>query len=233
MPRLPRYAPPGVPQHVIQRGNNRCACFAVDADYRFFRDCLSAACEKHGCRIHAYVFMTNHAHLLVTPSTETAIAQVMQSVGRRYVGYFNSTYRRTGTLWEGRYKATVIEAESYLFAYYRYIELNPMRAGMADDPRAYPWSSYGANAVGERDRLVSPHEVYTRLGRHDAARQAVYRGLFDIPLDETTVTAIRNATQKGWTLGSRKFRREIAALVGRRTDALRVWRSTANAQPDA
>ena len=233
MPRLPRYAPPGVPQHVIQRGNNRCACFAVDADYRFFRDCLSAACEKVGCRIHAYVFMTTHANLLVTPSTETAIAQVMQSVGRRYVGYFNSTYRRTGTLWEGRYKATVIEAESYLFACYRYIELNPMRAGMADDPRAYPWSSYGANAVGERDRLVSPHEVYTRLGHHDAARQAVYRGLFDIPLDETTVTAIRNATQKGWTLGSRKFRQEIAALVGRRTDTLRVWRSTANAQPEA
>jgi len=225
MPRLPRYAAPGVPQHVIQRGNNRCACFAVETDYRFFRDCLTAACEKHGCRIHSYVFMTNHVHLLVTPSTETAVGQVMQSVGRRYVGHFNSTYQRTGTLWEGRYKATVIDAESYLFACYRYIELNPVRAGLVEDPRAYPWSSHGANAFGARDTLVSPHARYTQLGRHDRERQAAYRGFFDIALDESTVTTIRDATQKGWTLGSKKFRREIAALVGRRAEALRVWQA--------
>jgi putative transposase len=233
MSRLPRYAAPGFPQHVIQRGNNRCACFAVDPDYRFFRDCLSSACEKHGCRIHACVFMTNHVHLLVTPSTETAIGQVMQSVGRRYVGYFNSTYRRTGTLWEGRYKATVIEDESYLFACYRYIELNPVRAALVGDPRAYPWSSHGANAFGERDPLVSPHDFYTRLGRRASAREAVYRGFFDIPLDEPTVTMIRDATQKGWALGSRKFRREIAALVGRRTEALRAWRAAGTIHPGA
>ena len=225
LPRLPRYAAPGFPHHVIQRGNNRCACFAVDSDYRFFRDCLSTACENHGCRIHAYVFMTNHVHLLMTPSTATAIGQVMQSVGRRYVGHFNSTYQRTGTLWEGRYKATVVETESHLLACYRYIELNPVRAGLVDDPRAYRWSSHGANAFGQRDSLVSPHEVYAQLGRHDAARQAAYRGLFGIPLDETTVTTIRDATQKGWTLGSKKFRREVAALVGRRTESLRVRRS--------
>ena len=232
MPRLPRYAAPGFTQHIIQRGNNRCACFALDPDYRFFRDCLSAACEKHGCRIHAYVFMTNHVHLLVTPSTETAIGQVMQSVGRRYVGYFNSTYQRTGTLWEGRYKATVVDSDSYLFACHRYIELNPVRAGLTPEPQAYPWSSHRANAFAAHDSVVSPHEEYTRLGRNDAARQAVYRGFFDVPLDETTLAAIRNATQKGWTLGSRKFRREIAALVERRTEARRVWRSTANARPE-
>jgi putative transposase len=172
--------------------------------------------------------MTNHVHLLVTPSTETAIGQVMQSVGRRYVAHFNSTYRRTGTLWEGRYKATVIETEPYLFACYRYIELNPVRAGLVEHPRAYPWSGHGANAFGERDPLVSPHELYTQLGRHESARQAAYRGFFDVPLDETSVTAIRDATQKGWTLGSKKFRREIAALVGRRTEALRVWQSGGN-----
>lgn len=226
MPRLPRCTPPGVPQHVIQRGNNRCACFGVDADYRFFRDCLSVACEKHGCRIHAYVLMTNHVHLLVTPSTETAIAQVMQSVGRRYVWYFNRAYRRTGTLWEGRYKATVIESASYLFACSRYIELNPVRAGLTDNPAAYPWSSYDANALGKRDALISPHDLYLQLGRRPSVRRAAYRNSFDVALDETTITAIRNATQKGWTLGSRKFRREIAALVGRRTEALRVWRSS-------
>jgi len=225
MPRLPRYATPGFAQHVIQRGNNRCACFAVDPDYRFFRDCLSTACEKHGCRIHAYVFMTNHVHLLMTPSTETAIGQVMQSVGRRYVGHFNSAYRRTGTLWEGRYKATVIETDSYLLACYRYIELNPVRAGLVEHPREFPWSSHGANAFGERDSLVSPHEVYRKLGRNNATRRAAYRGLFNVPLDETTVTTIRHATQKGWALGSKKFRQEIAALVGRRAEALRVWQS--------
>lgn len=230
MPRLPRCAPPGVPQHVIQRGNNRSACFAADADYQFFRGCLSAACEKHACRIHAYVFMTNHVHLLVTPSTETAIAQLMQSVGRRYVGHFNATYRRTGTLWEGRYKSAVVESESYLLTCYRYIELNPVRAGLAEDPRAYPWSSHGANAFGERDQLVSPHEVYTRLATHRAARHSAYRGLFDILLDETTITTIRNATQKGWALGSRKFRKEVEALIGRRTEALRVWRSSGIAE---
>ena len=169
--------------------------------------------------------MTNHVHLLMTPSTATGVGQVMQSVGRRYVAYFNATYRRTGTLWEGRYKATVVETESYLLACYRYIELNPVRAGLVEHARAFPWSSHGANAFGERDSLVSPHEIYGRLGRHDAARLAVYRGLFDVPLDETTVTTIRDATQKGWTLGSKKFRQEIAALVGRRTDALRVWQS--------
>jgi REP-associated tyrosine transposase len=221
VPRLPRYAAPGFPQHVIQRGNNRCACFAVDSDYRFFRDCLASACEKHGCRIHAYVLMTNHSHLLMTPSTETAI------------GHFNSAYQRTGTLWEGRYKATVIETESYLFACYRYIELNPVRAGLVENPRAYRWSSHGANAFGERDSLVSPHEVYTQLGRHDTARQAVYRGFFDIPLEETTVTTIRDATEKGWALGSKKFRQEIAALVGRRTEAVRAWQSGGNAENGA
>ena len=232
MSRLPRYAAPGFPQHVIQRGNNRCACFAADPDYLFFRECLSSACEKYGCRIHAYVFMTNHVHLLMTPSTETAIGQVMQSVGRRYVGHFNSTYRRTGTLWEGRYKATVVETESYLLACYRYIELNPVRAGLVERPRVFPWSSHGANAFGECDALVSPHEVYSQLGRHDAARRAVYRGFFDVPLDETTVTTIRDATQKGWTLGSKKFRQEIAALVGRRTEALRVWQSGGSAEQE-
>lgn len=233
MPRLPRYAAPGFPQHVIQRGNNRCACFAVDSDYRFFRDCLASACERHGCRIHTYVFMTNHVHLLMTPSTETAISQVMQSVGRRYVVYFNSAYGRSGTLWEGRYKATVVETESYLFACYRYIELNPVRAGLVEHPRAYPWSSHRANAFGKRDSLVSPHEAYTQLGRFDAVRRAVYRAFFDTPLDDTTSTTIRDATHKGWTLGSKKFRQEIAALVGRRTEALRAWQSGANSENGA
>ncbi len=228
MPRLPRYAAPGLPQHVIQRGNNRSACFAVDADYRFFRDCLWTASEQHGCRIHAYVFMTNHVHLLMTPTSDTAIGKVMQSVGRRYVQRFNTTYGRTGTLWEGRYKATVIETESYLFACYQYIELNPVRAGLVANPRDYPWSSHRANAFGRHDRLVSPHDSYLALGRDEIERRAAYRGMFDIALDDSTVSEIRDATHKGWALGSKKFRREVAALVKRRTESLRVWRARRN-----
>ena len=129
MARLPRYAAVGVPQHVIQRGNNRSAVFAAESDYLFFRECLVAACMLHECELHAYVFMTNHSHLLMTPWTAGAVSSVMQDVGRRYVKRFNATYQRTGTLWEGRYRATLVDHESYLFTCYRYIELNPVRAG--------------------------------------------------------------------------------------------------------
>jgi putative transposase len=170
MARLPRYAVPGQPQHVIQRGNNRAVLFATAPDYQFFRDCLKTACEHHGCQIHAYVFMTNHVHLLMTPQTEDGIGKVMQSVGRRYVQYFNFTYGRTGTLWEGRYKATLIDTERYLLTCYRYIELNPVRAGLVAGPGEYPWSSYGANALGRYDPLVTLHGQYLGLGTDPATR---------------------------------------------------------------
>jgi putative transposase len=142
MARLPRYTLPGQPQHVILRGNNRSIIFAADEDYRFFLDCLGDAATRHGCVIHAYVLMTNHVHLLITPEHEGSIGKALQSVGRRYVQYFNYTYQRTGTLWEGRYKATLIDSESYLLTCYRYIELNPVRADMVPHPRDYLWSSY-------------------------------------------------------------------------------------------
>jgi putative transposase len=132
MARLPRYVLPGQPQHVIQRGNNRGVTFFADEDYSFYLDRLKEACTKHGCAVHAYVLMTNHVHLLLTPDTSSSIAKVMQSVGRRYVQHINYTYRRTGTLWEGRYKATLIDSEQYLLTCSRYIELNPVRAGIVD-----------------------------------------------------------------------------------------------------
>jgi putative transposase len=177
MARLPRYGLPGQPQHVIQRGNNRAVLFATDTDYQFFRDCLTDAYTRHGCRVHAYVFMTNHVHLLMTPDHEDAIGKVMQSVGRRYVQYFNFTYQRTGTLWEGRYRATPIDTERYLLTCYRYIELNPIRAGIVDEPRNYRWSSHGCNAFGKADRLVTVHDQYAALGSTDSERQAAYRTL--------------------------------------------------------
>jgi len=162
--RLPRYAAPGMAQHVIQRGNNRSALFVDDVDYRFLHQCLRAACDRHGCRVHAYVFMTNHVHLLVTPATPTGISRMMQSVGRRYVRRFNDTYGRTGTLWEGRHKATLVNSDQYLFACYRYIELNPVRAGLVVDPIDYCWSSHRANALGAWDPIVVPHYSYDALG---------------------------------------------------------------------
>ena len=217
MARLPRYAAPGMSQHVIQRGTNRSALFAADSDYRFFRECLRTACKQHRCQVHAYVFMTNHVHLLMTPTTASGLGKVMQSVGRRYVQRFNDTYQRTGTLWEGRYRATLVDSEEYLLACHRYIELNPVRAGLVGDPGDYPWSSHGANALGARDPLVTPHERYHALGGDARARQAAYRALFGETLPDSTLGAIRDATNGGWALGSKRFRDEIAALLARRT----------------
>jgi putative transposase len=220
MPRLPRYVLPGHPQHVIQRGNNRCPIFVADEDYGCFRHYLREAGERHDCRIHAYILMTNHVHLVMTPGREDSLARVLQSVGRRYVQYFNATYRRTGTLWEGRYKATVIDTERYLLTCYRYIELNPVRANMVTHPGAYRWSSYAANALGKSDPLVTPHALYLALGRDPEQRRRAYQALFQAHIDNTTLAEIREATQKGWALGNDRFKEEIERLLQRRTRPL-------------
>jgi putative transposase len=217
MPRLPRYVLPGHPQHVIQHGNNRCPIFVADEDYSRFRHEMSAACRRHDCRIHAYVLMTNHVHFVMTPGKEDSLGKVMQSVGRRYVQYFNTTYRRTGTLLEGRYKATVIDTEHYLLACYRYIELNPVRANMVDHPAGYRWSSHAANARGEPDPVVIPHALYQALGAEPHQRQAAYRALFEAHIDDKTLDEIRQATEKGWALGDDRFKDEVKRLLQRRT----------------
>jgi putative transposase len=154
MARKPRFTLPGYPQHIIQRGNNRSVIFGDDADRLFYLDKLKAACECFECHIHAYILMTNHVHLLMTPETVTGISKTMQSLGRSYVQYFNWRYQRTGTLWEGRYKASVLDTECYLLTCYRYIEMNPVRAGMVDHPQDYRWSSHACNAAGHTDPLV-------------------------------------------------------------------------------
>lgn len=216
MPRQPRFVLPGHPQHVIIRGNNRDPIFIADEDYRFYLDKLKQACDKHECDIHAYILMTNHVHLLITPHKENSISKAMQMVGRYYVQYFNKTYKRTGTLWEGRYKATLIDSEVYALTCYRYIEMNPVRAqGMADHPAEYPWSSYRFNALGEADDLVVPHLMYKRLGKSKIKRQEVYRGLFDTVLDKQSLDDIREATNKAWVLGSDYFKEKIASQLNR------------------
>jgi putative transposase len=225
MARLPRYVLPGQPQHVIQRGNNRGVTFFAGEDYSFYRECLKEACDKHGCAVHAYVLMTNHVHLVLTPEAPSSIAKVMQSVGRRYVQYVNYTYRRTGTLWEGRYKATLIDSEQYLLTCSRYIELNPVRAGIVAHPGDYPWSSYRAHAHGQLDTLIQDHTLYSALGNTDSGRQEAYRALFKAQLDAATLnlireSTIRESTNKAWALGSDRFREEIEAALQRRTRPL-------------
>ncbi|MDO9450832.1 MAG: transposase [Rugosibacter sp.] len=227
MARLPRYVIPGQPQHIIQRGNNRQAIFNVEADYRFFRDALVEAAERFGLAIHAYVWMTNHIHLLATPSREDSISKTLQSVGRRYVQYFNDTYQRSGTLWEGRYRATVIDSEQYLLTLMRYIEMNPVRAGMVANPADYPWSSHQRNAYGDTGLnagwLVA-HDEYLRLGLDAIERQTSYRALFHSALATEDLAAIRDGTHKGWALGSEQFRAHMEKLGNRQAASKGVGR---------
>jgi putative transposase len=218
MARLPRYVIPGQPQHIIQRGNNRQVIFAAAADYQFFRDALVEAADKHDLAIHAYVWMTNHIHLLATPGNENSISKVFQSVGRKYVQYFNFTYRRSGTLWEGRYRSTVVDSEQYLLTLMRYIELNPVRAGMVAHPRDYAWSSYRFDSDGEKDPnsdWLTPHREYLRLGRSTEGRRSAYRQLFRAVIAKDDLQAIRERTHKGWALGGERFKAQIEALSGR------------------
>lgn len=220
MARLARYFIPDQPQHIIQRGNNREPIVLQEKDFRLYLTCLKEAAEKHELAIHAYVLMTNHLHLLVTPETETSVPKTMQSLGRRYVQYFNSNYKRTGTLWEGRYRATLIDSEQYLLICSRYIELNPVRAGMIENPQSYPWSSYAHNALGNEDSLVKEHSVYRQLGRNPADRESAYRALFRGYISKDDLTNIREATNKGWTLGNDRFQEKIKKLTSRRMKPL-------------
>ncbi len=220
MARLARYYVKGQPQHLIQRGNNQEPIFWTEQDYRFYLDCLRESAQQHACAIHAYVLMQNHIHLLVTPGHQESLSKLMQSVGRRYVQYFNAIYDRTGTLWEGRYRSTLIEPAAYLLTCMRYVELNPVRAQLVRHPRDYVWSSYHANALGAIDALVTPHAQYRRLGQSATARQAAYRQLFRAQIAGADLEAIREATNKAWVLGGDRFKAKMAVLSGRRSSPL-------------
>ena len=221
MARLPRFIIPGQPQHVIVRGINREPIFCREEDYRFYLEKLTYACIKYQCDVHAYVLMSNHVHLLMTPQTEDGIGKVMQTLGRYYVQYFNFHYQRTGTLWEGRYKATLIDSETYLLTCCRYIELNPVRAqGMVDHPSKYPWSSYHCNALGRGNNNITPHSLYLRLGDTDEDRQKAYRALFKSQITEITLKEIRQATNKAWLLGDSQFKQKIEKQLNRRVTPL-------------
>ena len=216
MPRLPRNFVPGVPQHVIQRGNNRQAIFIGDDDRSRYLSYLAEAAARHLCAIHAYVLMNNHVHLLATPSHSDGLSRMMQGIGRRYVRYFNDLHERSGTLWEGRFRAALVDSERYLLTCMRYIELNPVRAGMASHPRHYRWSSYRHNARGETSALVTQHDVYLQLGTHRHERQVAYRALFDGQISDDELTMLRLSVERGEPLGTRKFIVQAATVLGRR-----------------
>jgi putative transposase len=216
MPRRARLSLPGIPWHIIQRGNNRSVCFHAEEDYYFYIYHLAELAARFGCAIHAYVLMTNHVHLLLTPEKANSVALLMKNLGQRYVQYVNRVYRRSGTLWEGRFRSCLTQTDDYVLACYRYIELNPVRAAMVRHPRDYRWSSYSANADGKTDRLLTPHEQYLRLGRSDTVRRESYRALIKAHLDAPLVDQIRQATNGNHALGSVRFQAEIEAALGRR-----------------
>ena len=224
MARLPRLTAPGLPHHLIQRGNNRQPVFVDEVDCARFLGDLADLAASLGLAIHAYVLMPNHVHLLATPAAEDTLARLMQSLGRRYVRWFNARHRRTGTLWEGRFRSTVVEADRYLLACMRYIELNPVRAGLVEDPAAYRWSSYRHQVGLLVDPLITEHAIFWALGNTPFERQLAYRRLFEHGARDEEVGAIRGATQRGWALGAPGFVEEISARAGRRASAVRPGR---------
>ena len=216
MARLPRLVVPHQPHHIIQSGNDRQIIFRDPDDHVVFLGWLREAARQFKVAIHAYVLMPNHLHLLVSPSDSTGLGRMMQWVGRHYVPYFNAKYMRSGTLWQGRYKAAVIDSEQYFLTCSRYIESNPVRAGLASAPEDYPWSSF-AHHVGIRpDPLITDHRVFWALGNTPFDREASYRTLMEQGLSGREVDALTQATLKGWPLGSEEFKVLLAKQVGRR-----------------
>lgn len=216
MARLPRLTVPGYPHHVIQRGNNRQAIFASDADRRYLLSLLAEYAARFQVAIHAYVLMSNHIHLLATPETVDGLPQMMQAVGRRYVRHFNQAQGRSGTLWEGRYRSTLIETERYLLACMAYIDLNPVRAGLVAGPADYAWSSH-AHHIGQRlDALITPHALVWALGNTPFAREAAYAELVAAGLTAADQQALTEATLKGWALGSADFLDDLKRRTERR-----------------
>ena len=232
MPRKPRFDLPDTPVHIVQRGNDRQAVFFEDADRQAYLGWLGEAAARHGCAVHAYVLMPNHIHLLATPGVAGATGRMMQSVGRHYVPYVNRRHGRSGALWEGRYRASLIDADAYLLMCMRYIELNPVRADLTKALADYPWSSHRANADGAADALVTPHATYEALAAPPPARRRAYRTLFDAPLDPAQVDALRRAVQTGTPLGGDRFRAQVEDAFQRPVGHARRGRPPKPPEPD-
>ncbi len=224
MARMPRLFVEGVSSHVIIRGNNRQDVFLADGDRVFFHRNLAELAREASVEVHAYVLMTNHVHLLATGSARSSLPRLMQRLGTRYAGYFNYRHDRTGALWEGRYKCALVETERYFLTCQRYIELNPVRAGMTTHPTRYAWSSYRCHAEDVVDDVVTPHDLVRQLGREPAERRRAYRELFGTDIDAETLALIRDSVQHGWVLGTEAFGESIIARGGRRPTRLPLGR---------
>jgi putative transposase len=224
MARLPRIDIPGVPQHVIVRGVDRQPCFFNETDCLDYLACLREVAAERGVAVHAFVLMTNHVHLLATGSIPRSISAMMQGIGRRYVRRVNRLYGRTGTLFEGRFRASLVQSERYLLTCMRYIELNPVRASMVGDPAAYRWSSFRGNAGIEPMGWLQPHEEYLRLGSDSRLRAAAYQDLFNAAIGSEELATIRLHVNKDCVLGGERFQTAIAATIGRRVHIIRSGR---------
>lgn len=214
MARRPRFCPAGYPVHVVQRGNNRQICFAKESDLAAYTKWLGESAEKFEVQIHGWVLMTNHVHLLLTPQHDSGVSKLLQSLGRRYVRHFNYAYQRTGTLFEGRFKSSVVQQEEYFLNCLRYIELNPVRAGMVKDPGDYKWSSYRAHAFGVRPSMWTPHEQYLKQGENEMQRRSNYRDWVQNAMSTEVVSKIRHCINTGLVLGNDKFRDQVRELHG-------------------
>lgn len=216
VPRPNRICIPGLPHHLTQRGNDQQPTFFADKDYTTYLAYLEDAAGEHGIAVHAYVLMTNHVHVLVTPAESTSLSLAIQALGRRYVTYINKKYLRTGTLWEGRFKSSVVDSDYYCLACYRYIELNPVRAGMVVAPAEYRWSSYPRNGLGKTDSLITPHPVYLALAQTRSAQATRYRRIIRENLQPEVVEKLRYGARKGLPVGNARFKADVEKQLGRR-----------------
>lgn len=224
MARLPRLTVPGYPHHVIQRGNNRAPIVASPQDRETLLALIAENAHKFRVALHAYVLMDNHFHLLLTPESDDGVPHMMQAVGRRYVRYFNDLHHRTGTLWEGRYKSTLIQSEQYLLACMTYIDLNPVRAGMVTQPQDFPWSSHRHYLGQALDRRLTPHALYWALGNTPFAREAAYAEMVRAGLQAPQQARITDAALHGWALGDAAFVAELQKRTDRRVSESRPGR---------
>jgi putative transposase len=231
MPRRSRIMLNGIPVHVIQRGNNRQGCFYEEQDRSFYLFHLNRLLSKTVCALHAYCLMTNHVHLLLTASSVGGCGHLMKNLGQLHTQYMNRTYGRSGSLWEGRFRSCLVQSEEYVLACYRYIELNPVRGGLALTPVLYPWSSCRANAEDGRSGMLTPHDEYRRLGNTDVERRRAYRELLHAGLDPRRIDEIRVATNGNFALGNKPFRQRISAALGRRAERGAAGRPR-SAEPD-
>lgn len=243
MARSSRLSPAGIPLHILQRGNNGQPVFRRQRDYQRYLKDLLACSQQYRVAVHAFVLMKNHVHLLVTPGTDNAISGMMQALGRRYVRYFNDNYDRTGSLFEGRYRSCLIDGDQYLLGCYRFIESNPLRNDLVATIEEYPWSSFAANGMNQRDELITPHMDYLALASHRDACAEAYSALFEKPLGERELNDMRVALRGARAYGSLRFKRSIERKLnvrmspgkpGRpRIHPLEVEETTAPASGDA